>query len=320
MTIKELILENDNFAHSEEAFEIYKESAELNVLNAWIECQEHKAFTNCDVFTEADDDALASAKEKAEVKEETLYKKILNGIKKTASKIWNAILKIIDKIIGVFRNKKDGDLSKVSEETEKLFMKTDTFKKLVRKSIDRIVNIYKNIPYMTDMSFKKVWEEDLSFWMKISVGSTLSLTGLEKMAAAQIGHVVINKDVSKLFIPSLSILTNMDMNYGLNFENIKVQAPAKYFAKLPAFSCIDISDLGKTTSTIKDALRKIEKLHVDAIKYREVMKATNYSFIYDILGRDLKVMVAATNIQNEIYRFIHEYVEKTDDYTKNHSS
>ena len=35
MTIKELILENDNFAHSEEAFEIYKENAELNVLNAY---------------------------------------------------------------------------------------------------------------------------------------------------------------------------------------------------------------------------------------------------------------------------------------------
>ena len=34
MTIKELILENDNFAKSEEAFEIYKESAELNVLKA----------------------------------------------------------------------------------------------------------------------------------------------------------------------------------------------------------------------------------------------------------------------------------------------
>ena len=320
MTIKELILENDNFAKSEEAFEIYKESAELNVLNAWIECQEHKAFTNCDMFTEADDDALTSAKEKAEAKEEALYKKILDGIKKTASKIWNAILKIIDKIIGVFRKKKDGDLSKVSEETKKIFMETDTFKEMVKKSIDKIVSIYKDIPYVGDISFTKVWEEDLSTWMKVSVDNTFALTGLKKMAAAQIGHAILCTGVFKLFIPSLSILANMDMNYSLNFENIKVQSPAKYFAKLPAFSSIDSNGLEEATNTIKDALRKFEKLHADAIKQREVMKATNYSFIYEILGRDLKVMVAANKIQNEIYRFIDEYVEKSKDYTKNHSS
>lgn len=272
------------------------------------------------MFTEEDDNALTSAKEKAEAKEEALYKKILDGIKKTASKIWNAILKIIDKIIGVFRKKKDGDLSKVSEETKKIFMETDTFKKMVRKSIDRIVGIYKDIPYVRDISFTKVWEEDLSTWMKASVGNTFALTGLEKMAAAQIGHAILCTGVFKLFIPSLSILANMDMNYSLNFENIKMQAPAKYFAKLPAFSSIDSSGLEKATNTIKDGLRKFEKLHADAIKHREVMKATNYSFIYEILGRDLKVMVAATKIQNEIYRFIDEYIEKSKDYTKNHSS
>ena len=102
MTIKELILENDNFAHSEEAFEIYKESCELNVLNAWIECQEHKAFTNCDMFTEADDNALSAAKEKAASKEEALHKKIWDKIKTIAKRVWDAILKLIDKILRTF--------------------------------------------------------------------------------------------------------------------------------------------------------------------------------------------------------------------------
>ena len=71
MTIKELILENDNFAHSDEAFEIYKENAELNVLNAWIECQQHKAFSGTTMFTESEDNAVEEAEKKAEAKEDS---------------------------------------------------------------------------------------------------------------------------------------------------------------------------------------------------------------------------------------------------------
>ena len=290
MTIKELILENDNFAHSEEAFEIYKESCELNVLNAWIECQEHKAFTNCDMFTEADDNALSAAKEKAEAKEEALYKKIWDKIKTTASKVWDAILKLIDKILCTFGAIRTPVLS--DEQKKALLNGEDVFG--ATDIINEIVSGYKRIPYITDDSFTALGDRGTRKLANALAGKDAS--NIKKMAALQVAVWLTGS--TDLILPpilfggntvikSAAIAAKKELYFKKMIERFgKETDPAKFVSEYDAFERVGSDDFDKIRNNIKElrnGIRDIQFESTDALMNKGLDK------VIKIMNRDLKI-------------------------------
>ena len=304
MTIKELILENDNFAHSEEAFEIYKESCELNVLNAWIECQEYKAFDSSSVFTEADDTALDAAKEKASAKEEALHKKIWDRIKTTAKKVWNAIIKIINKILRVFGVMKTPTLS--NEQKEALLKGEWSLQSKVHDVLLDIVTQYKSISHVTDDSFTNLGDRGTRKLATAIAGKDASK--VQMMAATQIAYFLTGQ--KDLIAPSVT----MALNHANSGVMTKIKAlpymieigrgnkeitEELVVAKQKAYRTYDIKDLEGATNSLKKTIEDIEKnnsltpggfqLSPDAVK-----------MYTNLLNRDLKIFTSLAVIQGYI--------------------
>ena len=300
MTIKELILENDNFAHSEEAFEIYKESCELNVLNAWIECQEHKAFDSTRVFTEADDTALDAAKEKASAKEEALHKKIWNTIKTTAKKVWNAIIKIINKILRVFGVMKTPTLS--NEQKEALLKGEWSLQSKVHDVLLDIVTQYKSISHITEDSFTALGDRGTRKLATAIAGKDASK--VQMMAATQIAYFLTGQ--KELIAPSVTIalawvktgnITKFkSLPYILSILAGKEITEEEIIAKHKAYRTYEVEDLEKSIEHIQ---KDIDELTNGAHKLLGNVNVAGeaVNMMINLLNRDLKIVTAMATIQ-----------------------
>ena len=300
MTIKELILENDNFAHSEEAFEIYKESCELNVLNAWIECQEHKAFDSSSVFTEADDTALDAAKEKASAKEEALHKKIWDRIKTTAKKVWNAIIKIINKILRVFGVMKTPVLSDAQKEA--LLKGEWSLQSKVHDVLLDIVTQYKSISHVTDDSFTNLGDRGTRKLAAAIAGKDASK--VQMMAATQIAYFLTGQ--KELIAPSITmalawvktgnITKFKSLPYMLSILAGKEITEEEIIAKHKAYRTYEVEDLEKSIEHIQ---KDIDELANGAHKLLGNVNVAGeaVNMMINLLNRDLKIVTAMAMIQ-----------------------
>ena len=300
MTIKELILENDNFAHSEEAFEIYKESCELNVLNAWIECQEHKAFDSSSVFTEADDTALDAAKEKASAKEEALHKKIWDTIKTTAKKVWNAIIKIINKILRVFGVMKTPVLSDAQKEA--LLKGEGSLHHQVVGTIAKIAYQYKSISHITNDSFTNLGDRGTRKLAAAIAGKDASK--VEMMAATQIAYFLTGQ--KELIAPSITMALNhansgvmtkiKALPYMLSILAGKEITEEEIIAKHKAYRTYEVEDLEKSIEHIQ---KDIDELTNGAHKLLGNVNVAGeaVNMMINLLNRDLKIVTAMATIQ-----------------------
>ena len=300
MTIKELILENDNFAHSEEAFEIYKESCELNVLNAWIECQEHKAFDSSKVFTEADDTALDAAKEKASAKEEALHKKIWDRIKTTAKKVWNAIIKIINKILRIFGVMKTPTLS--NEQKEALLKGEWSLQSKVHDVLLDIVTQYKSISHVTDDSFTNLGDRGTRKLATAIAGKDASK--VQMMAATQIAYFLTGQ--KELIAPSITmalawvktgnITKFKSLPYMFSILAGKEITEEEIIAKHKAYRTYEVEDLEKSIEHIQKDIDELVngeyKLLANVNVAGEVV-----NMMINLLNRDLKIVTAMATIQ-----------------------
>ena len=300
MTIKELILENDNFAHSEEAFEIYKESCELNVLNAWIECQEYKAFDSTSVFTEADDTALDAAKEKASAKEEALHKKIWNTIKTTAKKVWNAIIKIINKILRVFGVMKTPTLS--NEQKEALLKGEGSLHHQVVGTIAKIAYQYKSISHITNDSFTNLGDRGTRKLATAIAGKDAAK--IEMMAATQIAYFLTGQ--KELIAPSITmalawvktgnITKFKSLPYMFSILAGKEITEEEIIAKHKAYRTYEVEDLEKSIEHIQ---KDIDELTNGAHKLLGNVNVAGeaVNMMINLLNRDLKIVTAMATIQ-----------------------
>ena len=300
MTIKELILENDNFAHSEEAFEIYKESAELSVLNAWIECQEHKAFSGTSVFTEADDTALDAAKEKASAKEEALHKKIWDRIKTTAKKVWNAILKIINKILRVFGAMHMPVLSK--EQKEALLKGEWSLQSEVKNIRQNIAGQYLTISHVKADSFTALADRGTRKIANAIAGDNAPKVQL--MAATQIAYFLTGQ--KELIAPSITmalawvktgnITKFKSLPYMLSILAGKEITEEEIIAKHKAYRTYEVEDLEKS---IEDIQKDIDELTNGAHKLLGNVNVAGeaVNMMINLLNRDLKIVTAMATIQ-----------------------
>ena len=300
MTIKELILENDNFAHSEEAFEIYKESCELNVLNAWIECQEHKAFSGTSVFTEADDTALDAAKEKASAKEEALHKKIWNTIKTTAKKVWNAIIKIINKILRIFGVMKTPTLS--NEQKEALLKGEGSLHHQVVGTIAKIAYQYKSISHITNDSFTNLGDRGTRKLATAIAGKDAAK--IEMMAATQIAYFLTGQ--KELIAPSITmalawvktgnITKFKSLPYMFSILAGKEITEEEIIAKHKAYRTYEVEDLEKSIEHIQ---KDIDELTNGAHKLLGNVNVAGeaVNMMINLLNRDLKIVTAMATIQ-----------------------
>ena len=300
MTIKELILENDNFAHSEEAFEIYKESCELNVLNAWIECQEHKAFDSTSVFTEADDTALDAAKEKASAKEEALHKKIWNTIKTTAKKVWNAILKIINKILRIFGVMKTPTLS--NEQKEALLKGEGSLQSKVHYVLLDIVTQYKSISHVTNDSFTNLGDRGTRKLATAIAGKDAAK--IEMMAATQIAYFLTGQ--KELIAPSITmalawvktgnITKFKSLPYMFSILAGKEITEEEIIAKHKAYRTYEVEDLEKSIEHIQKDIDELANGEYKLLANANVAgEAVN--MMINLLNRDLKIVTAMAQIQ-----------------------
>ena len=300
MTIKELILENDNFAHSEEAFEIYKESCELNVLNAWIECQEYKAFSGTSVFTEADDTALDAAKEKASAKEEALHKKIWDTIKTTAKKVWNAIIKIINKILRIFGVMKTPTLS--NEQKEALLKGEGSLHHQVVGTIAKIAYQYKSISHITNDSFTNLGDRGTRKLATAIAGKDAAK--IEMMAATQIAYFLTGQ--KELIAPSITmalawvktgnITKFKSLPYMLSILAGKEITEEEIIAKHKAYRTYEVEDLEKSIEHIQ---KDIDELTNGAHKLLGNVNVAGeaVNMMINLLNRDLKIVTAMAQIQ-----------------------
>ena len=310
MTIKELILENDNFAHSEEAFEIYKESAELNVLNAWIECQEHKAFDGTSVFTEADDTALDAAKEKASAKEEALHKKIWDKIKTTAKKVWNAILKIINKILRIFGVMKTPVLSK--EQKEALLNGNWSLKSEGTELLNKIVRQYIGISHVTEDSFTALGDRGTRKLANVLAGDNASK--VQMMAALQIAYFLTGQ--KDLVAPSVILahgpaksgvvtqIKTLPYMIGLIMDN-KELTEENIIAKQKAYRTYAIDDLEGATKEIKEI---VDQLNDPNTSYANLgggnmVSGNSLAIFTALMNRDLKIFTSLAIIQGYLKSF-----------------
>ena len=300
MTIKELILENDNFAHSEEAFEIYKESCELNVLNAWIECQEYKAFDSTSVFTEADDSALDAAKEKASAKEEALHKKIWDRIKTTAKKVWNAIIKIINKILRIFGVMKTPTLS--NEQKEALLKGEGSLHHQVVGTIAKIAYQYKSISHITNDSFTNLGDRGTRKLATAIAGKDAAK--IEMMAATQIAYFLTGQ--KELIAPSITmalawvktgnITKFKSLPYMFSILAGKEITEEEIIAKHKAYRTYEVEDLEKSIEHIQ---KDIDELTNGAHKLLGNVNVAGeaVNMMINLLNRDLKIVTAMAQIQ-----------------------
>ena len=300
MTIKELILENDNFAHSEEAFEIYKESCELNVLNAWIECQEHKAFDSSRVFTEADDTALDAAKEKASAKEEVLHKKIWDRIKTTAKKVWNAIIKIINKILRIFGVMKTPTLS--NEQKEALLKGEGSLHHQVVGTIAKIAYQYKSISHITNDSFTNLGDRGTRKLATAIAGKDAAK--IEMMAATQIAYFLTGQ--KELIAPSITmalawvktgnITKFKSLPYMFSILAGKEITEEEIIAKHKAYRTYEVEDLEKSIEHIQKDIDELANGEYKLLANANVAgEAVN--MMINLLNRDLKIVTAMATIQ-----------------------
>ena len=306
MTIKELIMENDNFAHSEEAFEIYKESAELNVLNAWIECQEHKAFDSSSVFTENDDNALSAAKEKASAKEEALHKKIWDKIKNTAKKVWSAIRKIIDKILRTFGVMRMPALSK--EQKEALLNGEEIFP--VKHTMDQLMGDYKRIPNITEDSFTALGDRGTRKIANVLAGKDASKVQI--MAATQVAYFLTGqKDlIAPTIIASMEMINGKGIvtiaRDGLVLNRILMNPPEGGAKKVvddrKAYSAYTPKNLENAQSVINTSIEAMQHI-ANTINGLPGQSAPGLNLVIEILNRDLKIATAMAVIQGYLKSF-----------------
>ena len=300
MTIKELILENDNFAHSEEAFEIYKESCELNVLNAWIECQEYKAFDSTSVFTEADDTALDAAKEKASAKEEALHKKIWNTIKTTAKKVWNAIIKIINKILRMFGVMKTPVLSDAQKEA--LLKGEWSLQSEVHDVLLDIVTQYKSISHITNDSFTNLGDRGTRKLATAIAGKDASK--VQMMAATQIAYFLTGQ--KEIIAPSVTmalawvktgnITKFKSLPYMFSILAGKEITEEEIIAKHKAYRTYEVEDLEKSIEHIQKDIDELANGEYKLFANVNVAgEAVN--MMINLLNRDLKIVTAMATIQ-----------------------
>ena len=297
MTIKELILENDNFAKSEEAFEIYKESCELNVLNAWIECQEHKAFSGTSAFTEADDTALSAAKEKAEAKEEALHKKIWERIKNTAIRVWNAILKIINKILREFGVMHMPVLSK--EQRENIF-KRGELSDIIQDVISKIYTRYSNIPhhdtvnttFMGDPGTRNIADKlaaENSPAMKKMAALQIAyfLTGQKEIIAPTIFTVKVNSKSKKVSHSNLydSIMNN-------DISNLSID---KILGMNEPYHKYTIDDFEMVS---KELNNMISEMNDSEVVQKKGLDPKTLDIVIKLLNRDLKIITTISLIES----------------------
>ena len=300
MTIKELILENDNFAHSEEAFEIYKESCELNVLNAWIECQEHKAFDSTSVFTEADDTALDAAKEKSSAKEEALHKKIWNTIKTTAKKVWNAIIKIINKILRVFGVMKTPVLSDAQKEA--LLKGEWSLQSKVHGVLLDIVTQYKSISHVTGDSFTNLGDRGTRKLATAIAGKDASK--VQMMAATQIAYFLTGQN--ELIAPSITmalawvktgnITKFKSLPYMLSILTGKEITEEEIIAKHKAYRTYEVEDLEKSIEHIQKDIDELTNGEYKLLANANVAGET-VNMMINLLNRDLRIVTSMATIQ-----------------------
>lgn len=306
MTIKELILENDNFAHSEEAFEIYKESAELSVLNAWIECQQHKAFSGTTMFTESEDNAVAEAEKKSEAKEEALHQKIWGTITRTAKRVWNAIVKLFNKILRVFGVMRMPVLTKENKEA---LLKGEYMSKEIEKLAKTIMNIYRSIPYITDDSFANL--ADRGTRNIVSKLTTKDDKNLYKMAVTQIAYVLTGQ--KEIIAPSV-IMAAKDTNSGIVaqararalFELLIRDAmsdanAAKIVGDLKPYRTYSIEDFEAATKSIEEGIGELKQMEESARLEKKGTAGLNV--IIELANRDLKIVTAMAQIQGYLKDF-----------------
>ena len=307
MTIKELILENDNFAHSEEAFEIYKESCELNVLNAWIECQEHKAFSDSSVFTEADDTALSAAKEKASAKEEALHKKIWDKIKKAATRVWNAILKIINKILRVLGVMRMPTLSK--EQKEALLKGEWSLQSEANTLISNISQQYTGIPYVTADSFTAIGDRGTRKIANVLAGKDASKVRI--MAATQVAYFLTGqKDLIAPTIIASMEAHNMGVvnaiKDGWLLHKLMMNPPEggakKVIDARKAYTAYASKDLESAPTVIRGMIDGAEGA-AEAISKDLGKDVPGLNLAIEILNRDLKIATAMAVIQGYLKSF-----------------
>ena len=308
MTIKELIMENDNFAHSEEAFEIYKESAELNVLNAWIECQEHKAFDSSSVFTENDDNALSAAKEKASAKEEALHKKIWDKIKKAATRVWNAMLKIINKILRVLGVMRMPTLSK--EQKEALLKGEWSLQSEASTLISNISQQYTGIPHVTADSFTALGDRGTRKIANVLAGKDASKVQI--MAATQVAYFLTGqKDlIAPTIIASMEMINGKGIvtiaRDGLVLNRILMNPPEGGAKKVvddrKAYSAYTPKNLENAQSVINTSIEAMQHI-ANTINGLPGQSAPGLNLVIEILNRDLKIATAMAVIQGYLKSF-----------------
>ena len=110
MTVKEFLLEYENYNHSKERYDLMKECAELSLLNQYISNQEFMAENAEQLFGEdssfnesyfcekVDADTLKQLKDKAANKAGKIWGIIVNGVKKILKAVVNFIPKLLDKL------------------------------------------------------------------------------------------------------------------------------------------------------------------------------------------------------------------------------
>ena len=110
MTVKEFLLEYENYDHSKEHYDLMKECAELSLLNQYISNQEFMAENTEQLFGEdssfnesyfcekVDADTLKQLKEKAADKAGKIWGMIVAGVKKIVKAVVNFIPKLLDKL------------------------------------------------------------------------------------------------------------------------------------------------------------------------------------------------------------------------------
>lgn len=268
--------------------------------NAWIECQEYKAFDSSSVFTEADDTALDAAKEKASAKEEALHKKIWNTIKTTAKKVWNAIIKIINKILRVFGVMKTPVLSDAQKEA--LLKGEGSLHHQVVGTIAKIAYQYKSISHITNDSFTNLGDRGTRKLATAIAGKDASK--VQMMAATQIAYFLTGQ--KELIAPSITmalawvktgnITKFKSLPYMLSILAGKEITEEEIIAKHKAYRTYEVEDLEKSIEHIQ---KDIDELTNGAHKLLGNVNVAGeaVNMMINLLNRDLKIVTAMATIQ-----------------------
>jgi hypothetical protein len=170
MTVKEFLLEYENYDHSKEHYDLMKECAELSLLNQYISNQEFMAENAEQLFSEdssfnesyfcekVDADTLKQLKEKASNKAGKIWGVIVAGVKKIIRAVVNFIPKLLDKL-----KRFSEDQKKISEYLKKNKITKAQWEKFT-KSVDEFkegYNTFSNFDVPAEKRYSVKFEEDV---------------------------------------------------------------------------------------------------------------------------------------------------------------